>query len=141
MATGRTEIQRVTIPAAGEFDGDVELIRPGFVSLRIGTIWVRIDSRAAAETVASEWRLAAKELWRIATDASADRFTDDLGVGPVSVLIKIGPDVVTRAEPMAIRGQRPYLRFRVGPVVWVVLDQPAYWSMRRLWDEVEASFG
>lgn len=141
MATSRTEVQRVTIPVAGEVSGNVDVTHAGtaqaVVSLTIGTVLVRVGTLRAAEQIAHTWRMAALHLGSLAVDAMQDPPVPGLGVGPVGVVLSVQPIVFTRYDLIERPDARNYLRMQVGPVVWLVLDRLAYWNVRKLWEQAE----
>lgn len=141
MATGSTVVQEVTIPASGEVDGRVDVTHAGtyhaVASVTIGTVLVRLKSRPAAEQIVETWQLAALHLDSIVEDANRDQLGPDLGVGPVGVVLAVESYVATRFDAIPVQAGRNYLRIRVGPVVWLVYDRAAYWSIRKLWEVAE----
>lgn len=142
MAIDTTAIRMVAIRAVGVVDGNVDVSRIGtptaIASLTIGTVLARVDRRAA-QRIAATWRDAALHLDRLAENASAVWTGPDLGVNPVGVVVRFGPDVVTRQDlmPPTTTLARTHLRIQVGPLVWQVIDQAAYTSTRDLWERAE----
>ncbi|SFE54948.1 hypothetical protein SAMN04487819_11681 [Actinopolyspora alba] len=147
MTEWTTNVVQVTIRAAGDVDGRVDVSNVGtpeaVVSLTIGSSLCRLVSRVTTRKVRENWERAGINTNRLPERVSQTWLGPDLGIAPVGAVVKlVDPPVASHLVPRNDQHRRPvHLAIQVGPVVWVVLDRTAYRTMLDLWRRAERAFG